>query len=145
KEALRLCGTVQDGLKSSERRGRDSNPWRGCKPPHRFSKPALSATQPPLRRFPSAFFISACVDSSVSALPGFPFPTLPSRQVAPGGRNPPEATPPDPCTGGSATSSDSSRKPRRRKAADRPKKPYPEFPLPPQAPRTDVAEVRRDD
>src|SRR5579885_2090968 len=23
----------------NKRRGRDSNPWRGCKPPHRFSKP----------------------------------------------------------------------------------------------------------
>src|SRR5215470_116891 len=33
-----------------KRRGRDSNPWRGFKPPHRFSKPALSAAQPPLQR-----------------------------------------------------------------------------------------------
>ena len=43
---------IERELPNSEnkRRGRDSNPWRGCKPPHRFSKPALSATQPPLRK-----------------------------------------------------------------------------------------------
>src|SRR5215813_1864387 len=39
-----------------KRRGRDSNPWRGFQPPHRFSKPALSAAQPPLQHLKTSAF-----------------------------------------------------------------------------------------
>ena len=56
-------------------------------------------------------------------------------KVAPSGHHPLEATPPEPFEdGGDAMSSNPTRKPRSRKAAtDRPRKPYPDFPLTPHA------------
>lgn len=100
--------------------------------PHRFSKPALSAAQPPLQIavFPEFLAFSGNWQYSLY----YPFSTETMKVI--------KLPPPDCgqrrirhltfCIGGSILS-DSTQKPRHRKAANRPKKPDPEFPLTPHA------------
>src|SRR5262249_598977 len=59
-----MCPALRAHRLTDKRRGRDSNPWRGCKPPHRFSKPALSAPQPPLQIIVSVHFTAVSLIST---------------------------------------------------------------------------------
>ena len=77
-EASRLTIRRED----RQRRGRDSNPGYGHDPVQRFSKPSLSATQPPLQGFRETSTIRRGARQSRLKTSGGRFPPR-SRQAAP--------------------------------------------------------------